>query len=381
MRLKSYFAATVEEAMASARQELGGEAMLVDSRPASGEARHLGDYEVVFATEVPPEHAASAHSRDALGDRLSLEIAEMKKELESMRSALRRSAWAPPSRAGLSHRFADAYAALAASEVAPELARDIVEAAEARLGAPSPVISQPARVPPLPADGAFERALAQEIESRLRCEPQLGKAEATPRMVALVGPAGAGKTTTLVKLAINYGLVSRRPVLLLSSDTYRVAAAEQLRSFAAILGVGFQVAETVTALSQTIEENRGKELILIDTPGMGAAEMDDSMGLARFLATRTDIDTQLVLSSSMKSADLTRVVDAFEQFHPQRLLFTRLDETSSYGPILNEAVRSGKALSFFANGQRIPEDLESATARRLIGLLLADRPNAQCSAA
>src|SRR5208283_3377129 len=104
-------------------------------------------------------------------------------------------------------------------------------------------------------------------------QPTLGCGEASPRKVALVGPPGAGKTSTLVKLAINYGLACRRPVLLLSMDTYRVAAADQLRSYAAILGVGFQLAETVTALAQSIEENRGKELIFIDTPGMAAGDM------------------------------------------------------------------------------------------------------------
>jgi flagellar biosynthesis protein FlhF len=381
MRLKSYFSATVEGAMAMARQELGDEAMLIDSRPASGEARHLGDYEVIFATELPPGSEAASHSPEALDRRLSLEIAEMKKELEGMRSALRRSAWGFPTNASVSHRFADAYAVLAASEVTPELAREIVEAAEARLAASVLPASHPNRAQAGTAEAVFARAVAQEIESRLKCEPELGRSETTPRIVALVGPPGVGKTTTLVKLAVNYGLVSRRPVLLLSFDTYRVAAAEQLRSFATILGVGFHVTETVAALSQTIEENRGKELILIDTPGLGVAEMDDAMGLARFLSARPDIDTHLVLSSSMKPADLTRMVDAFEEFHPQRLLFTKLDETGSYGPLLNEAVRSGKPLSFFTNGQRIPEDMETATAARVAGLLLTDRPKAQCSAA
>jgi flagellar biosynthesis protein FlhF len=388
MTLKSYFSATVEGAMALARQELGPEAMLIDSRPAPSEARHLGEYEVVFASElpgprVPPQVAGAGRGMDSTGERLSLEIAELKKEIEGMRCALRRSAFVPPHhRQGFSQSFADAFAALAASEVDPDLAREIVENAEARLGrvrGAQPKL--PLRTEKAGTAGGMDLALAQEIESRVSVAPALGRGDSTPRIVALVGPPGAGKTTTLVKLAVNYGLVCRRPVLLLSMDTYRIAAAEQLRSYAAILGVGFQVLETVAGLAQAIEENRGKELIFVDTPGLGAEDLDDAMGLARFLSTRTDIDIHLVLSASMKAADLSRTVDAYQIFQPQRLLFTKLDETGSYGPILNETVRTAKPLSFFAKGQRIPEDLEAAAPARLIELLLPGQSAAARSAA
>src|SRR5215831_8896890 len=90
----------------------------------------------------------------------------------------------------------------------------------------------------------------------------------------------------------------------------------------------------------------------------------------QFLSTREDIDTHLVVPASMKSADLHRMVDAFEILHPRHLLFTKLDETTSFGPVLNEAVRTSKPLSFFTNGQRIPEDLEAVTQNHLIDLLL-----------
>jgi flagellar biosynthesis protein FlhF len=374
MKIKSYFARTVEDAMARASQEMGPEAMLVNSRRAPVEARHLGEYEVAFATEVPEGAVPAPHSPHATAepapaaDRLSLEVSGLKRELEGMRRVLTRSAFAPSQWSAAPPAVSEAYSLLAASDISPELAREIVQAAEERTGGTRPVLARlQARAEP----ARFQKALIEEMESRIQVQPALGRSDARPRTTALIGPPGSGKTTTLVKLAVNYGLASRRPVLLLSMDTYRVAAAEQLRSYAAILGVGFQVTETLAALAQTIEENRGKDLILIDTPGLGFADMDTAGDLARFLSTRGDIDTQLVLPASMKPADLGRVVDSYECFRPQRLLFTKLDETGTFGPVFGEAARTGKPLSFFATGQRIPEDLEEARSGRLLELVLS----------
>jgi flagellar biosynthesis protein FlhF len=374
MKIKSYYSRTVEDAMAAARQEMGAEAMLVNSRKTPIEARHLGEYEVVFALSGAPEssHEASLQLLGdsplpaGLGERVSVEVAELKKELEGMRRAITRTAYAPAQWVGVSQDISDAYAALSASEVAPELAREIVQAAGSRVnGTRLPSVRVPQRI-----DGpAFQRALLEELTSRFTVDASLGRIGSQPRIVAMVGPPGAGKTSTLVKLAVNYGLAARKPVLLLSTDTHRVAAADQLRSYAAILGVGFQLLETVGALAQTIEENRGKELIFIDTPGLTPSELAEADHLARFLSTRSDIDTHLVLPASMKPADLSRMADAFQVLRPDHLLFTRMDETASYGPVFSEAARLGKPLSFLCWGQRIPEDLETATRERVLDLV------------
>lgn len=380
MKIKSYYSRTVEDAMAVARHEMGPDAMLVNSRKAPPEARHLGEYEVVFGTvaaaglpadeslKLPGERGEPIpYPPTPPGDRLAVEVAELKKELEGMRRAITRTAYAPAQWVGVSQDISDAFAALTAAEVSADLAREIVQAAGDRLNTHN---LPPGRSTQGTDGSAFQRALIEEASSRFTADATLGRGPTQPRIVALVGPPGSGKTTTLVKLAVNYGLAARRPVLLLSIDTYRVAAADQLRCYAAILGVGFQLLETVSSLAQTIEENRGKELIFIDTPGLAYGDLEDSGSLAHFLATRGDIDTHLVLPASMKAADLSRMVDAFEVLRPQHLLFTKLDETGSYGPIFSEAARSGKPLSFFTAGQRIPEDLEAASRERVLDLVL-----------
>src|SRR5438477_4886545 len=190
MKIKSYFARTVEDAMAAARQELGPDAMLMNSRKTAVESRHLGEYEAVFATLAPGAQPATAVTTAAaapvestpflaqpFGERLSTEVAELKRELEGMRRTLTRSAFAAPQWMGAAPDFSDAYAVLTGNDVAPDLAREIVQGAAARLEAARP--SAP-RLPHLRAphqiDAAgFQRALLEELESRFQAAPTLGK--------------------------------------------------------------------------------------------------------------------------------------------------------------------------------------------------------------
>ena len=194
--------------------------------------------------------------------------------------------------------------------------------------------------------------------------------------VVLVGPPGAGKTSTLVKLAVRYGLHARRGMHLISMDTLRIGAAEQLRSYAAVLGVSFQAIETGRALAQALEEHRNKSLILVDTGGYSSANLADAADLAVCLSEHPEVDTHLVAPASMKASDLERTVRAFEIFGPSKLLFTRVDETDSFGSLFCVAARTGKSISFLSAGPAIPEDLELATKERILQPILqfeADR--------
>jgi flagellar biosynthesis protein FlhF len=134
--------------------------------------------------------------------------------------------------------------------------------------------------------------------------------------------------------------------------------------------VGCDVVETPLALAQALEEHRLKDLVLIDTPGLARGEMEDGADLASLLASHPEIDAHLVLPASMKPADIARVIDQYEMFKPKKLLFTRLDETQTYGSIVCEAARRGLPVSFLCAGQQIPDDIEPATKQRLKELVL-----------
>jgi len=366
MRLKSYFASTIEGALNLARQELGQEAMLLDSHRTGPESKHLGEYEVVCAVlpvptaepspsaepiaSVFPHHTLRAPSLD----KLCAEVAELKRYMERMAATIARSS------AGFASlrsnpELLEAFAVLNAADVDSTFAYDIVsEIADHVSGDPA----------------QLRMLLTAKIEKLVRVEPSLGRSGASQRISALVGPPGAGKTTTLVKLATQFGLAARKSAFILTLDTYRVAAVEQLRSYAAILGIGFQVLESPAALALSLEEQRSKDLILIDTPGFGRNEMDEAADIAAYLATHPAIDTHMVIPASLKAGDMKRITEEYDIFKPAKLIFTRLDETESFGGILNVIVRSGKPVSFVASGQQVPDDLAPARKDNLAKLIL-----------
>ncbi len=365
MRLKSYYSDTVEAAVAAASREIGPEAMLVYSREAAGEARRLGAYEVVFALpptggpaapdelQKRPAPSGDAPPAGVSYEALTRELMQLRRQVSRLAgtlSGVRGGSLSEAPAAVLGEWNNRLLAAGLEPDICAELAGRILEREQAG-EAPQP----------------FAALLRAEFESMLAADSRIGAPDG-PRAVALVGPPGAGKTTTLVKLAANYGLRLKRPACLVSMDMIRIGGAEQLRSFATILGVSFAAVEMPGALSQALEEQRGKELILIDTPGLGPGDSDLVEELASALGAHTEIEVQLTLSATMKTDDIRKAVDRFEPFRPGKLLFTKLDETATPATVLNEAIRSGKPVSFLATGQQIPEDLREATADLLLEL-------------
>jgi flagellar biosynthesis protein FlhF len=356
MRMKSFFADTIEQAINLARREMGADAMLVNSKRSGMDARHLGAFEVVCATEteIRPRHterlaaSAKAVAASQAPNSLVQEVSELKQQLERLALTMARSG---AGMAGIASDpdLAKTFATLTAMELDADLVYDLI----GRLRAP-----------------ITANALRAEIGRMIRVEPELGRPDSPQRIVALVGPPGAGKTTAVVKLAVKHGLLARRPTQILTLDTLRIAAADELRSYAAILGIGFQAVETTAALAQALNENRSKGLVLIDTPGLSQCEMGCFEEFAGLLATYPGIDTHLVLSASMRARDLKRVAGQYTQFGPGKILFTHLDETETFGPILGQSVRMGKPLSYLSWGQRIPEDLEAASKERILDLIL-----------
>ena len=211
-------------------------------------------------------------------------------------------------------------------------------------------------------DRFLQSAIRQSI-SVVRIERGPG-----PHVVALVGPTGVGKTTTLAKLAAHAVLQQKARVALVTLDTYRIAAVEQLKTYARIMDLPVQVALNLGELGAAIQFHQDKDLILIDSAGLSPRDAEAMKTLQDFMEDQTDIEVHLVLSATTKGADLTEIVAKFAPMKPAYLIFTKLDETGAYGQLFNQVIRTKLPVSYVTTGQNVPEDFSFASAEALAAL-------------
>jgi flagellar biosynthesis protein FlhF len=226
------------------------------------------------------------------------------------------------------------------------------------------------------SDREIQDALHRLCVEQVRVSGPLLDAANDYKVAMFVGPSGAGKTTTIVKLAAHYRLQENRSVALITLDTCRMAAVEHLRMYAHVLGVPLETAQTTADVVEGIRRHRQASLIMIDTPGFGPHETGQLTNLGQLKNQYGSIETHLVLSATTRMQDLRRTVARHDACAPSRLLFTKLDETAEYGNLFELAYQTTLPLSYWSNGQRVPEDFELADSARLADLLL-DRGSAR----
>jgi flagellar biosynthesis GTPase FlhF len=338
-----------------------------------------------------PAPDAMIHSKD-----LGRELADLREQIEAVKRSMLQvrdstasvngivpeedgSVSGPPSASRESGSSRDARPESAVEEIkrqlvdsgfSDELASEIAEAVEKRIaGARNGGTAPELR----------EELLYAELARRFQIAPEPsfpGPAaiSASPlpagRAILFAGPAGSGKTTALLKLALRQSLMGRVPLQILSLDTLRVGGWEQLAAYARIAGLPFNAVQSPAGLGQALAEYRGKKLILIDTPGLSPAEWREAPELAawvpREVARDTTFEVQLVLSAALRPRIAQRSLEQFSVLRPAKLLLTHLDEVEGPGVALELAMRSGLPLSYLAGGQQIPEDLEEASQERLL---------------
>ena len=260
--------------------------------------------------------------------------------------------------AGLSPEMADLYAHLVEEDVAEDVAFAVVH----QLGT--------ADVPQCDTE-RFREWAGEHSAGLVRMSGPIQIVRDRRKVVAFIGPTGVGKTTTIAKIAAGFALFAKARVALVTADTYRIAAIEQIRSYAEIIGIPCEVVHSPKDMEQVLADLADYELVLIDTAGRSPNNPARMYELRNMIDAAMPEEIHLVLSSTTRRRDLDNLVDRFAAVGFDRVILTKLDESMTFGAIFNVHAKCAKPFSYFTNGQSVPEDIETATQSQVAGMILA----------
>lgn len=406
MNIKTYRAATMQEALRTIKAELGPEAVILSTKqhpPANGRLGHKM-VEVTAAidgeaTRLPKSQQDSFAVRPAISIDRRLDAETSTPFGHLLRASFAQEAPHPKSEyvikapespgKGRGHEWNDLHAELnriremlaardnrdISNRVAPKLMPYYDRLTECGLQgktAQALLVEVQEQIPAPASDALIRKTLQRIIEVRIKTSGPLFDRTDRKKTVILVGPTGVGKTTTIAKLAAYYRQHERRSVALVTLDTYRVAAVEQLRMYADLIKIPMDVALTRGDAVRRISTRSDTELILVDTAGRSPADKVGMTEVHEILSLNHRVEVHLVLSATTRERDLMQHLTHYRGIPFDRILFTKLDETTGFGGAFDLMEATGMPLSYFSVGQRVPEDLEVATPERLAGLLLGD---------
>ena len=377
MEIKTYRASTMQEALRMVRSDLGPGAAVLHTREAPL-SRLLGwlpgvrRIEVTASNDVVVPQRYPQRSDNSLATMLDMTsnvaletppasaLTQQITELQSMVEDLcRRSrGTAAPD---LPDTLFALYAELIDCEMPEDLARELVE-----------LVRGEATSQELGDVPALRARAAQVVERQIAVAPPVETVAGRCRVMALIGPTGVGKTTTIAKLAANFRLRDKWNVGLITVDTYRIAAVEQLRTYADIIDLPMQVVSTPREMREAVERFSHMDLVLVDTAGRSPRDEVKIRELRALLAEARADEVHLVLSSVASAASLINTAERFAPAGATALILTKLDEACGLGHLL-PAMRSARLpLSYLTNGQSVPDDIELAVARHVARTILGN---------
>jgi flagellar biosynthesis protein FlhF len=381
MDIKTFRARSMQDALALVRRELGPDAAVLHTRELNSSlVRRMlfgRRYEVAASTtvNVPSrlparmqeqgvrhmQHAVStpgyAVAASAPSSMLEHQVAGQLDRLQEMIEKLcDRTAVSP--KHDLPETLFRVFTDMIEAEVDEAIARDLVDRVRGDGGVHV-------------ADSLLVKArIAQLLEEEITVTGPLKTPADKCRLVALVGPTGVGKTTTIAKLAANYRLREKKRVGLITVDTYRVAAVEQLRTYADIIDLPMEVVATPREMREAVQRMRNLDLVLMDTAGRSPRDEIKIQELRSLLAEAEADDVLLVLSVTAGTKSLVATAERFAEVGTTALLLTKLDEATSLGHLVALSRQCRLPISYLTDGQNVPDDIQVAEPHRLAYLML-----------
>jgi len=378
MIIKRYIANNMNEALTRIRYELGKEAVIISQR----KIRKPG-FAGLFAKK-------SIEVTAAIENVINNEEISVKESIEAIKNVIKNEKKEEPQVVKPNETQASALFVKENEEVSSDLAKEMHEMREMM----SSLISAktPERTPRKTklqtklAKADINDLVSKKIQTRIKTmEEKIEEDEklkiiikkmvpvANVKMegkVILVGPTGVGKTTTIAKLAGKLALIDKKKVGLVTIDTYRIGAIEQLKTYAEIMGLPFKVVITLKEMEAALNSMKDCDVILIDTTGRSSKNTMQISELRAFVEKVNTKNIHLVISSTTKDNDVEAIINGFKVLNYSNLIITKLDETSTYGSILNILDYAKKPLSFVTTGQSVPDDIKNLTADEISNLIL-----------
>jgi flagellar biosynthesis protein FlhF len=369
MRSKTYRAKTMKEALTRVRRDLGGDALILSAREVRRRRLFgLGPRALVevIATDTMPGEvevtnrpAAVDQIASARSTAMQARVGEQLGRLHAMVETLSKSGRIDHLLPELPSALVPTYSQLIEADVPEVLARRLVRHVAENLEPDQ--LDQP---------DSIRAGLSDAVELSIPVAPPIRAVVGTRRVIALVGPTGVGKTTTVAKLAANFKLAHGVRVGLITVDTYRIAAVEQLKTYAEIIDLPLAVVNDPVEMPRALDELGAVDIVFIDTAGRSPRDEVKIRELAEFLLQARPDEVHLVLSAVAGQRSLRSAVERFAKVQVDRLILTKLDEADSLGGVLAVLGLSSRPLSYLTTGQAVPDDIEPADRKRLARLIL-----------
>jgi flagellar biosynthesis protein FlhF len=366
MQIRKYRAPTVKEAIAKAKAELGSDAILLHQREVIEKTpTELYGHTAVEITVAVDQHIGSNHIPAHADAQITSPLSspgtgydDLRRELLFIRKLLQRQNAAKES---LPAALLGWHSALTDCNLPTEIATELLQNLEEEL-----------------TDSALNRSdlvLASLSQRMISAMPSpigplaVGQQE-HPLIYVLVGPTGVGKTTTLAKLAAQYAIDKHLPVALITTDTFRIGAIGQLKTYCDLIQAPLEVAYTPEDLSKHVHQHQDKAVIFVDTPGRSPTDTANLNVLHGFAKVLPEPVLHIAIAAGTNYADAIHIVDKFSVIPPQAILVTKLDETAHFGAMYRLSIEQKIPFSYFTIGQSVPEDIEVATSDLFVKRLL-----------